>query len=323
MMALYLTEKDVIDLLPMEEAVKCVEASFHSQAQGKAPNQPRRRVFLPKVSLHYMAGALEDEGVVGLKIYTVSRDILHFLVLLYSAENGDLLALMEADHLGRIRTGAASGVATKYLAREESETVALIGTGRQARTQLEALTKVRNPKSVLVYGRDEARRQDFAQAMNERLKINVSPAPSAEAAVRQGDIVVTATTSREPVLSGEWLKPGAHVNAIGANMLNRREVDDRTLDRAQVIAVDSVDQAKKEAGDLVYGLASLGRGWEDIHELHEIVSGSAKGRTAPEEITLFKSSGIALWDVAVGIHIYRKARASGRGKELEIFRDLE
>lgn len=321
-MALYLTEKDVVDLLPMEAALERVEASFLAQHQGKAPNQARRRVFLPNVSLHYMAGALEDEGVLGLKIYTVSRQALRFLVLLYSADDGNLLALIEADHLGRIRTGAASGVATKYMARADSETLGLLGTGRQARTQLEAVSRVRHIKSVLIYGRDEGRRRAFAQEMSERLGINVSPAESAEDAVRSGDIVITATTSSHPVLNGDWLKPGAHVNAIGANMLNRREVDDDTLARAAVISVDFIEQAKEEAGDLVHGLASLGRGWEGIRELHEIVSGSAKGRTSPQDITLFKSSGIALWDVAVGIHVYRKALETGRGREVEIFRSL-
>jgi len=321
-MALYLTEKDVVDLLPMEAALERVEASFLAQHQGKAPNQARRRVFLPNVSLHYMAGALENEGVLGLKIYTVSRQALRFLVLLYSADDGNLLALIEADHLGRIRTGAASGVATKHMARADSETVGLLGTGRQARTQLEAVSRVRHLKSVLIYGRDEGRRRAFAQEMSERLGINVSPAESAEDAVRSGDIVITATTSSHPVLNGVWLKPGAHVNAIGANMLNRREVDDATLARAAVVSVDFIEQAKEEAGDLVHGLASLGRGWEGIRELHEIVSGSVKGRTSPEDITLFKSSGIALWDVAVGIHVYRKALETSRGKEVEIFRSL-
>lgn len=322
-MALYLTEKDVVGLLPMEAALERVEASFFAQHQGKAPNQARRRVFLPNVSLHYMAGALENEGVLGLKIYTVSRQALRFVVLLYSSDDGNLLAVIEADHLGRIRTGAASGVATKYMARKDASTVGLIGSGRQARTQLEAVGRVRDIKTVLIYGRDEGRRRSFAQEMSGRLAINVSPASSAQAAVRSGDIVITATTSSHPVLSGDWLKPGAHVNAIGANMLNRREVDDATLARAAVISVDFVEQAKEEAGDLVQGFASLGRGWEEVRELHEIVSGSAKGRTSPQDITLFKSSGIALWDVAVGIHVYRKALEMGKGKEIEIFRHLE
>ncbi len=321
-MALYLTEKDVVELLPMETALARVEASFFEQHRGKAPNQARRRVFLPNVSLHYMAGALEDEGVLGMKIYTVSREALRFLVLLYTADNGNLLALIEADHLGRIRTGAASGVATKYMATADAAKVGLIGTGRQARTQLEAVTQVRNIESVLVYGRDDGRRRAFAHEMSERRGIPVAAAESAEAVVRASDIVITATTSRDPVLLGDWLKPGAHVNAVGANMLNRREVDDRTLLRSSLIAVDFIEQAKEEAGDLVHGLASLGRGWEEIRELHEVISGSAKGRTSAGDITLFKSSGIALWDVAVGIHIYRKALEAGRGKEIEIFREL-
>ena len=322
-MALFLTERDVLDLLPMEAALERVEASFLDQHRGKAFNQARRRIFLPSVSLHYMAGALELEGVLGMKIYTVSRQAFRFLVLLYDAEGGNLLAMMEADHLGRIRTGAASGVATKYMARADAETVGVIGAGRQARTQLEAVARVRNIQSVLAYGRDEERRRAFAQEMSQRLGIKVSPAENPEAAVRCADIVITATTSREPVLRGEWLTPGTHVNAIGANMLNRREVDDATLSRAAMISVEFIEQAKQEAGDLVHGLASLGLGWNGVRELHDIVAGSLKGRTSAEEITLFKSSGIALWDVAVGIHTYRKALETGRGKEIEIFRHLD
>lgn len=322
-MTLFLTEKDVVDLLPMEAALERVETSFLEQHRGQAPNQARRRIFLPHVSLHYMAGALEDEGVLGMKIYTVSRQAFRFVVLLYNAEDGGLLAMIEADHLGRIRTGAASGVATKYMARPDAETVGLIGTGRQARTQVEAVARVRGIKSVLVHGRDEARRRAFAEEMTGRLGIDVSPAEGPEEAVRFGDVVITATTSPHPVLLGEWLKPGTHVNAIGANMLNRRELDDATLARAAVISVDFIEQAKEEAGDLAHGLASLGLGWDGVHELHEIVAGSFKGRTSGEEITIFKSSGIALWDVAAGVYIYRKALETGRGKEIEIFRDLD
>jgi ornithine cyclodeaminase/alanine dehydrogenase-like protein (mu-crystallin family) len=320
-MALFLTEKDVIDLLPMHAALERVEASFLEQHRGKAHNQARQRLFLPHVSLHYMAGALEGEGVLGMKIYTVSHQGLRFLVLLYNTKDGALLALIEADHLGRVRTGAASGVATKYMARPDAATVAVIGTGRQARTQLEAVTTVRKVQFASVYGRDEARRRAFAEEMTGRLGLKVSAANSAREAVEAGDIVITATTSVQPVLLGEWLRPGAHINAIGANMLNRREVDDAALGRCAVISVEFIEQAKKEAGDLVHGLATLGIGWDRVHELHEIVGGSYKARNSADDITLFKSSGITLWDIAVGAHVYRKALEASRGKELEIFRD--
>src|SRR5271169_2644767 len=317
-MALFLSESDVQELYPMERALERVEASFRAQHEGRATNRPRERIFLPHTSLHYMAASLPEENLVGMKIYTVSSDAFRFIVLLFDAENGALLALIEADHLGRIRTGAASGVATKFLARQEASRVGLIGAGRQARTQLQAVALVRNLQAVRVYSRSEDTRRDFCREMADTLGIEVEPAVSAEAAVRFGDIIVTATNSSQPVLQGDWLRPGTHVNAIGANASKRREVDDLTLARAATIAVDSIEQAKEEAGDLIQGLAALQRDWSGIVELYEIVAGAQPGRNSNDDITIFKSCGIALWDVASAGYVYRQACEKGMGKTLAI-----
>jgi alanine dehydrogenase len=319
MMALFLTEGDVQELFPMERALERVEASFIQQHSGRAVNRSRQRIFLPETSLHYMAAALPDEKLLGMKIYTVARGALRFVVLLFDAESGDLLALMEADHLGRRRTGAASGVATKYLARNEACRLGMIGTGRQAHTQLEAVAQVRKLQAVRVFSRDATRRSQFCEEMSQQLQLEVEPAESAEAAASFGDIVITATASTQPVLQGEWLRPGTHINAIGANMTIRREIDDAALARAGVIAVDSLEQAKEEAGDLVQGLASIAGGWDGVTELHTIIGGGRPGRTSEEDITLFKSSGIALWDVAAAGYIYQQARQKGKGKELPLW----
>lgn len=316
-MAIFLTETDVQELLPMERALECVEASFLALAAGRATNCPRKRLFVPRASLHYMAASLPEDHVMGMKVYTITPADWRFVVLLFSTETGDLLSLMEADHLGRIRTGAASGVATKILARREASRVGLIGTGRQARTQLEAVSRVRPIKTARVYSRNENRRRDFCHEMSERLQIEVQPAENAETCVRFGEVVIAATTSREPVVRGEWLQPGSHVNAIGANMADRREVDDTVLARASVIAVDSLEQAREESGDLVQGLAGLRRDWEEVVELHEIVAGRRPGRRSESDLTLFKSNGIALWDVAVAAYIYQQALEKGRGRKLE------
>jgi alanine dehydrogenase len=318
-MALFLTEADVQDLFPIERALERVEASFIQQHSGRAVNRSRQRIFLPGSSLHYMAAALPDEKLLGMKIYTVVRDALRFVVLLFSAESGDLLALIEADHLGRRRTAAASGVATKYLGRKEACRLGMVGTGSQARTQLAAVAQVRRLEAAQVFSRDATRRKQFCSEMSEQLQLEVEPAESAEGAARFGDIVITATTSSQPVLKGEWLRRGTHVNAIGANMTVRREIDDVALARAGVIAVDSLDQAKEEAGDLVQGLASIPGGWDGVTELHDIIGGRRPGRTSEEEITLFKSSGIALWDVAAAGYIYEQARQERKGKELPIW----
>ncbi len=318
-MALFLSEEDVRELLPMPAAIECVEASFADQHAGAATNHPRQRIFLPGFSLHYMAGAIAGEHWAGMKIYTVASGQARFLVLLFNAQNGDLLALLEADHLGRIRTGAASGVATRYLARADASRVGLVGTGRQARTQLEAVAAVRPIKAVRVFSRDETRRMEFSKEMTVRLELPVEPAESAEQAARFGDIVITATSSSSPVVKGKWLQPGTHVNAIGANASKRREIDETVLERAKIIAVDSLDQARGEAGDLIQGLAALKRGWDDVVELHEVIGGSKPGRASGEEITVFKSCGIAIWDVAAAGCVYRAALQKQKGNNLGIW----
>jgi len=305
----------------MERAIERIESSFIAQHQGEAINRARERIFLPHSSLHYMAAALPADNLLGMKIYTTTRAAWRFVVLLFDAASGALLAVLEADHLGRIRTGAASGVATKFMARQDAGRVGVIGTGRQARTQLEAVARVRKLTEARVFGRDEKRRRDFCAEMSERLGFTVEPAASAEAAVGPADIVIAATTSSQPVVRGAWLRPGSHVNAIGANMEDRRELDDAAISRAGVIAVDSREQARRESGDLIQGLISANRGWESVQELHEIVGGSARGRYSEEEITIFKSNGIALWDVAAAGYVYRQALEQGRGRELEVCGD--
>jgi ornithine cyclodeaminase/alanine dehydrogenase-like protein (mu-crystallin family) len=318
---LLLTEKDIRELFPMQRALECLTASFRAQHTGRATNRPRQRIFLPEVSLHYMAAGYADERLLGMKIYTASSQALRFLVLLYDGESGDLLAALEADHLGRIRTGAASGVATRYLARPDAARVGVIGTGRQARTQLQAVASVRKLEAARAYGRDPARRESFAREMTEVLGVPVQAVDAPEAAARFGEIIITATSSREPVVKGAWISSGAHVNAIGANMLNRRELDDEALARADLIAVDSIEQARQEAGDLVQGLNAIRGGWEGIVELHEVVAGAHAGRKSHDEITIFKSSGIALWDVAAAASIYREALRLGRGREIALWQE--
>lgn len=303
----------------MPRAIECVTASFNAQHDGSAMNRSRERVFLPDTSLHYMAAGYTREKLLGMKIYTVSRDALRFLVLLYDGESGAWLAMLEADHLGRIRTGAASGVATTHMARADAARVGVIGTGGQARTQLEAVAAVRAIRRAHVFGRGRGGREAFAKEMTAKLGFDVVAVESAEAAVRGGDVVITATSSRDPVLKGEWLEPGAHVNAIGANMLNRRELDDASLTRAALIAVDTLEQAKEEAGDLVQGLGAIRGGWGGVTELHEIVAGSRPGRNSASDITIFKSSGIALWDVIAAGYIYRKALEAGKGRRIPIW----
>lgn len=321
-MAIFISEKDVLELFPMKQALELIEASFGAQRSGSAVNQSRQRLFQPGFSLHYMAAALADEHLVGMKIYTITSGAARFLVLLFDAKTGGMLAVIEADHLGRIRTGAASGVATKYLARPDASLVGIIGAGRQARTQLEAVAGVRSIQAARVYARDKTHRAEFAKEMTNDLKFPVEPAASAEEAARFGDIVITATNSAEPVLKGEWLRPGTHVNAIGANMAKRREMDETVLGRAGIVAVDSIEQIRGEAGDLIHGLPAVHRSWDDVVELKDIMSGDKPGRQSNEQITLFKSCGIAIWDVTAAGFIYREALRKNKGRAFAIWEDL-
>ncbi|HLV81912.1 MAG TPA: ornithine cyclodeaminase family protein [Chthonomonadaceae bacterium] len=318
-MALYLTEQDVEWLLTMPEAVAALEAAFRRQAAGEVVNQPRRRLFLPAGVYHTMVAGDVGLGAFGIKAYASFPPKTRFLMLLYSAQNGDLLAIMEADKLGQMRTGAASGVATKYLARQGLLRAGIYGTGWQARSQLEALCAVREVREITAYSRSAERRERFCQEMAARLGVPVTPAERPEAAAEGQDVVITVTTAREPVLRGAWLSPGAHVNVVGSNMRIKREVDEETIQRSRRIVLDSIEQAKLEAGDLLIPYERRLFRWEQAVELSAVVSGSAPGRTDDSQITLFKSLGVALEDVAVAMAVYAKARAENIGQPLSLW----
>ena len=323
-MALLLTEADVKSLLNMPLALECVQHSFERLANGSALLHARQRLHLPSKSyLHYMAAADGTGGYMGLKIYTSSRDGLRFLITLFGAESGDLLALLEADFIGQMRTGAASGIATRLLAREDAQTAGMVGTGLQARTQLQAIAQVRRMTEVRAFSRSAEKREKFAKEMTEALKIPVSAVESAEAAVRHADIVVTSTTSTSPVIEGAWLKPGAHINAIGANFPQKRELDSQAVERCNVIVVDSREQSKMEAGDLIHVFREDAARWSDVRELADIVSGKLSGRTRAHEITLFKSNGIAIEDIVVAGRIFEMARERRIGKDVSMWQNAE
>jgi len=318
-MPLFLTEQDVTKLLTMEETIAAVEAVFKAQAAGDATNEPRRRLRAGGAALQVMSGAVanfgEYKGLLGLKSYLVTRAKARFYVNLYDAESGELLALIEADKLGQMRTGAASGVATKYLARAGAKTVGVYGTGWQAQSQLEAVCAARDIESVKVYSRSPENRARFCQEMSARLGgVEFAPVERPEAAA-DADVIVTVTTSREPVLEGAWLRPGTHINAAGGNSILRRELDDEAVRRSTFIAVDSIDQAKIEAGELIMAVEKGLLTWERVRELRYVVSGETRGRTGDDQITLFKSLGVAIEDVATAAVLYRKAKEQNVGKE--------
>jgi alanine dehydrogenase len=319
-MTLHISEAEVRAVLTMPMAVEAVEDISRKQATGEVVVHPRRRFELPGAGFfHYMAAADLTAGFVAMKQYTYVHGKLRFLVPLYQILTGDLVALIEADYMGQLRTGAASGVATKFLARKDACIAAIIGTGGQARTQLEALGAVRELESCRAYGRDPDRLEKFSEEMSQRLGIPVHPVASAAEAVRDADIVSTATTTSQPVVFGADLPHGVHINAIGANHANKRELDAEAVASADVIVVDSVEQSRQEAGDLIIAFHGDEICWTGVKKLSEVVSGKATGRTSDTEVTLFKSNGIASWDLAVAMKVYALAKEKNLGRELPLW----
>ena len=320
-MTLHISEAEVRQVLDMPRALRAVEEISRKQATEEVVVHPRRRFELSHGGFfHYMAAADYSAGFVAMKQYTYVGGKLQFLVPLYEMAAGELLAVIEADYMGQLRTGAASGVATKYLAREDSRVVAIIGTGSQARTQLEAVAAVRKLESVRVYGRNAEKREKFCAEMSAKLGIPVTPSNSSGAAVRGADIVCTATTSSQPVVFGADLAPAVHINAIGANHAHKRELDDDAVASADVIVVDSIEQSRQEAGDLILAFKGDGTCWTGVRELCDVVAGKVGARTSNAEVTLFKSNGIASWDLAAAIKVYAAAREKKLGRELPFWR---
>jgi ornithine cyclodeaminase/alanine dehydrogenase-like protein (mu-crystallin family) len=296
----YITEQQVIDTLTMPKAIELVETSFRQLADGTAVNHPRRRVILKTGSiLHYMAAGNPD--YFGTKVYSTNpKTGAHFTFLLYRSSDGLPMATLEANYLGQIRTGAASGVATKYLAREDADVLGVIGSGFQAETQIAAISVVRKLSEVRVWSRKPERRAEFARKCAAKFGLNVTAAETAREAVEGAGIVVTATSSKEPVLESGWISPGTHINAMGSNWLIKRELPpDLVLEKADLVAVDSVEDALLESGDLVIPGAAF-RG----DELYDFLVGTKPGRTSPDQITIFKSNGLAAQDVACAGYVF-------------------
>jgi alanine dehydrogenase len=307
---LYLTEADVEALLAPAEAVAAVEDSFRRLASGEVVNKPRYRVVTESVSLAVMSAVDAALRLAGVKSYAVSSTGVPFVVTLFDAETGELAAVIEADRLGQLRTGAASAVAARYLAREGATSLGIIGCGWQAESQVRCIREAMPTiERVVAYCRTEQSLQDFCT------RLDAEPGESHRDPAEQ-DIVVTATTSKDPVLRGEWLRPGALVCAMGANLLRRRELDNAVLERASFVCCDSIEQSKLESGDLVEPIEQGILDWLEVHELQEVVAGEVQGRQSDDDIVVFKSNGLAAWDVAAGARTLELAREQGTGTQL-------
>ena len=309
-MPLYLRESEVAELLSPEEAVEAIEGCFRRMAAGRVELRPRFRLGLNPGVLNVMAASDLDLGVSGLKTYGVSEGGARFVVVLFAADRAEVLAIIEADKLGQLRTGAASAVAARHLAKPGAKSLGILGTGWQAESQVLCMrTALPELERVVAYSRNEEALARFCGRFEaEAGEYNKDAA--------EMDVVVTITSSKDPVLRGEWLKPGALVCAVGANRIQSRELDNAVVERAAFVCCDSKEQAKIEAGDLVEPVERGVLDWLEVHELSEVVGGEVHGRAQDDDIVLFKSLGIAAEDLAVGALVLERARERGVGTEL-------
>ena len=309
-MTLYLTEAEVAELVAPADALAPVEACFERLARGVAVSEPRRRFPVPGGVFALMSAVDTELGYAGLKSYSWLPGGTPFVVCLFDLARAELAAVIEADALGQRRTGAASGIAAKHLARAGATTLGVIGCGWQAESQVACIrAAVPTIDHVTAYCRTEPRLEAFCA------KVGAEAAESHREAA-EADVVVTVTTSSDPVLRGEWLRPGALVCAVGANDPRRRELDNVAVQRAAFVCCDSIEDAKLESGDLIEPVAQGILDWQEVHELEDVVAGGLEGRATEDDVVLFKSNGIAAWDVAIGVFVLERARERGVGTTL-------
>src|SRR5574343_988065 len=314
-MALYLSEDDVRQVLTMDMALEGVESAHRDLALGLATDTPRARSRLPQTALHILHGALPAQGILGYKAYTSNRSGNRFLVHLFDAASGQLRAVIEADYLGMIRTGAASGVAAKWLARPDAAVAGVFVAGWQADGHVRAICAALPLQRVKVFSRKADKLQAFCQRMSGATGVAVVPAARAEETVRGSDVVGTVTTAAQPLFDAEWLEPGTHINAAGSNALIRQELSEAAVRRCDLVTVDSVPTALAEAGDLMPLLEKGRLHARQLVELGDVIIGRHAGRASLEQITLFESQGLAIQDLAVALRVVQLAEARGLGCE--------
>jgi len=314
----FLTEQDVAALLPLEAAIDCANQAFRDHAAGLAFDVPRVRTKTEHGSLHILQAASTTLDAIGFKAYFPGRERRVFHTQLIQLSTGMPLALVESDELGIRRTGAATAVATQALARPDASVVACFGSGRHGLTQLRAVCAVRPIRSVRIHGRDPGRLQRFADQIHETLALSVSIAKSAQEALDGADIVNIVTRADTPLFDGALLKKGQHINAVGSNALNRREIDLQAVRRANVLVVDSVDVARNECGDLLPAIEAGLRHWHQIPELGQVLTGRHPGRTSADDISLFESQGMGILDLYAAHHVAEAAARHKAGTMLPI-----
>ena len=319
MAVLLLKEADVDKLLPMPEAMEAVELAFRKIGLEEAMNISRSRAVTDHAQIHIMAATIKGMGAMGAKIYSTGRkNPPQFYVPLFDGKTGLLLAIMQGDHLGRIRTGATSAVATKALSRPESKSMGLLGTGKQAFAQVQGIASVRPIERVTVWSPTQAHREAFSAKLAEAFPaIKVTVASCARDAVVGHDIISTITSAYDPFVEADWLAPGTHINACGSNFAGKAELTPAAVKRCDLIVVDQREQARLESGDLEKPIEDKLIAWTDIRDLGPLLVGRYPGRENPGQITLFKSNGLAIQDVACAMRVYKHAVEQGVGTAID------
>ncbi len=314
----YLTEADIQKLLTMPLALEAMEQAHRALAEQRAIDIPRARIHLPTGTQHVLQAAAPELGYIGFKYYYTRPTGKSFYVHLMNTETAKLEAIIEAVWMSMVRTGAASGVATNQLAVKDASVLGQIGAGYQGTSQLEAVCQVRKIKTVKVFARNRDKLVAFCNKMSETTGAEVRPAESAEAAVRGSHVVNVITKSAEPVLKGDWLEPGQHINAAGSNALSRREIDDAVVKKCEIITVDGRGTARNECGDLMSAVEKGWIRWDYLTEIGEVIAGKAPGRTSAKQISLYESHGMGLQDLWVGVKMLKLARERGVGTDLPV-----
>jgi ornithine cyclodeaminase/alanine dehydrogenase len=322
-MTLILGPRDVAAATNMPAMIDVIEEGLREQAAGAVEMPPRMNLPTNRGFFRVMPAVMKQSGVMGVKIFNGSvEDGVRYVIAIYDESSGALLCLLDAAYLTGARTGATTGIATRYQAREDATTVGVIGSGLEARTNLAAVCAVRGIRSGRVFSPNPERRKKFAQEVSNTHQIDLRPADSAEAAVAAADIVIVATNTTgapDPIAyRGAWMEPSQHVNSIGSTGGHLREIDTETFSRADRIAVDSQVQVEGESGDVLDAIEAGTWDASKVTELTEMVSG-APGRGGREEITLFKSVGTAVQDVMSGYAVYQEAKRLGLGDEVGDF----
>lgn len=317
-MALFLNEDDVRQLLTMDMALAAVASAHRELASGEAIDLPRERTRLPQSALHILQGALPAQGVFGYKAYTSNRSGNRFLVYVFDAASGQMLGAVEANYLGMMRTGAASGVAARALALPGLEEAGVFGAGWQAEGHVRALCAALTLRRIRVFSRRTDRLNAFCERMAAETGLEIAPAPSAQNLVENCRLLGTITTAAEPLFEADWLQPGTHINAAGSNALIRRELSEAAIRRCGLITVDSVPTALAEAGDLLPLLEKGRLHARQLVELGDVLSGRHPGRQDETQITLFESQGMAIQDLAIAARLLEAARKAGCGTMLPL-----